>query len=274
MRSSRGRRSTAETYPNGISGTNGAQITGIGDLREAKDLALVLQTGALPVTFKTLEQTAISATLGKDSLAEAKLAAFAGLLVVALFLLIFYRVLGLVAVLGLCIYAALLYAAILVFNVTLTLPGFAGMILTLGVAADANVVIFERVKEECARGQIRAGRDRSGLRQGLRDHHRRQRRDGDHGDRPLPRRHRRRQGLRPDAPHRDRDLVAHGRRRDARDPRLARGLQVVRQPELMGAQGEPPRWIRRDFIGLRNLLVRDLWCLPARSRSARSPSRG
>ncbi|MBA2296791.1 MAG: protein translocase subunit SecD, partial [Actinobacteria bacterium] len=134
--------------PNGIRGTNGAQITGIGELGEAKDLALVLQSGALPVTFTTLEQTAISATLGKDSLAEAKLAAIAGLLVVAFFLLIFYRVLGVVAVIGLGIYAALLYAAILIFNVTLTLPGFAGMILTLGVAADANVVIFERVKEE------------------------------------------------------------------------------------------------------------------------------
>ena len=60
-----------EQYPNGISGSNGAQITGIGDLREAKNLALVLQNGALPVTFKTLEQTAISAMLGKDSLAEA-----------------------------------------------------------------------------------------------------------------------------------------------------------------------------------------------------------
>ena len=142
-----------EQYPNGISGTNGAQITGIGDINEAKNLALVLQTGALPVTFVTLEQTAISATLGADSLAEAWKAAIAGLLVVALFLLIFYRVLGVVAVIGLCIYAAFLYAAILLFNVTLTLPGFAGMILTLGVAADANIVIFERVKEEYRAGK-------------------------------------------------------------------------------------------------------------------------
>ena len=142
-----------EQYPNGIGGSNGAQITGIGRLEEAKDLALVLQSGALPVTFKTLETTAISATLGKDSLAEAWKAAIAGLLVVALFLLVFYRVLGVVAVIGLCIYAAFLYAAILVFNVTLTLPGFAGMILTLGVAADANIVIFERVKEEYRAGK-------------------------------------------------------------------------------------------------------------------------
>jgi SecD/SecF fusion protein len=140
-------------YPGGISGSNGAQITGIGDINEAKNLALVLQTGALPVEFVTLDQTAISATLGKDSLNEAKKAALVGLFLVALFLLIFYRFLGLIAVLGLGIYAAFLYAAILIFNVTLTLPGFAGLVLTLGVAADANVVIFERIKEEARAGR-------------------------------------------------------------------------------------------------------------------------
>ncbi len=140
-------------YPGGITGSNGAQISGLQSIREAKDLALVLQTGALPVEFRTLDQTAISATLGKDSLREAKLAAGIGLLAVALFLLIFYRFLGLVAVVGLIVYAALLYAAIIIFNVTLTLPGIAGLVLTLGVAADANIVIFERIKEE-----VRAGR--------------------------------------------------------------------------------------------------------------------
>ncbi len=139
-------------YPGGISGSNGAQITGV-DLQESKDLALVLQTGALPVKFVTLDQTAISATLGKDSLSEAKKAALIGLLVVAAFLLLFYRFLGLIAVIGLGVYAALLYAAILLFNVTLTLPGFAGLVLTLGVAADANVVIFERIKEEARAGR-------------------------------------------------------------------------------------------------------------------------
>ena len=139
--------------PNGIPGNNGAQITGIGSVGEAKDLALVLQTGALPVNYVTIERTDISATLGKDSLQEAKKAAIGGLLIVALFLLVFYRFLGLVAVIGLGIYALLLYAAVLMFNVTLTLPGFAGLILTIGVAADANVVVFERIKEE-----VRAGR--------------------------------------------------------------------------------------------------------------------
>src|SRR5581483_5593042 len=140
--------------PNGIDprGT-GAEINNIGSLSEAKQLALVLQTGALPVRFNTVEQTDVSATLGKDSLKQAQNAAIGGLIIVALFLLFLYRFLGLVAVLGLGIYACFMYAAILLFNVTLTLPGFAGLILTIGVAADANVVIFERIKEEARAGK-------------------------------------------------------------------------------------------------------------------------
>jgi SecD/SecF fusion protein len=140
--------------PDGIDprGT-GAEISNIRSIGEAKDLALVLQTGALPVKFEQIERTDVSATLGKDSLKQAKTAALIGLLVVALFLLVLYRFLGVVAVVGLGIYAAFLYAAILIFGVTLTLPGFAGLILTIGVAADANVVIFERIKEE-----VRAGK--------------------------------------------------------------------------------------------------------------------
>ena len=128
----------------------------------------MLQTGALPVEFVTLDQTAISATLGKDSLKQAKKAAIVGLLLVALFLLIFYRFLGLIAVLGLGIYAAFLYAAILLFNVTLTLPGFAGLVLTLGVAADANVVIFERIKEEARAGRSMRAAIQTGYTKGFR----------------------------------------------------------------------------------------------------------
>src|SRR4051812_5595954 len=147
---------TDSSLAGGISG--GGRITGISSIGEAKDLALVLQTGALPVNFQQIERTDVSATLGKDSLSEAKKAALIGLLIVAIFLLVLYRFLGVVAVIGLGIYAAFLYAAILLFNVTLTLPGFAGLILTIGVAADANVVIFERIKEEVRSGKsVRAG---------------------------------------------------------------------------------------------------------------------
>src|SRR5581483_2108390 len=131
---------------------------GLASLSEAKNLALVLQTGALPVKFATIERTDVSATLGKDSLKQARNAAIAGLLVVALFLLLVYRFLGLVAVLGLAIYSAFMYGAILLLGVTLSLPGFAGLVLTIGVAADANVVIFERIKEEVRAGKsVRAG---------------------------------------------------------------------------------------------------------------------
>jgi SecD/SecF fusion protein len=141
-------------YPGGIDPTaGGAEITGLQSVTEAKHLALVLQTGALPVKFVTIERTDVSATLGKDSLRQARDAAIGGLLVVMLFLLLLYRFLGLVAVIGLGIYAAFMYAAILLFGVTLTLPGFAGLILTIGVAADANVVIFERIKEEARAGK-------------------------------------------------------------------------------------------------------------------------
>jgi SecD/SecF fusion protein len=141
--------------PDGIPGPNAEIDLGQGgSIKEAKDLALILQTGALPVSFKQIERTDVSATLGKESLTQAWHAALVGLLVVALFLLVLYRFLGLVAVIGLGIYALFYYAAILLFpGVVLTLPGFAGLILTIGVAADANVVVFERIKEE-----VRAGK--------------------------------------------------------------------------------------------------------------------
>jgi SecD/SecF fusion protein len=141
-------------YADGIDPTGtGAEISGLQSQGEASNLALVLRTGALPVQFVTVERTDVSATLGKDSLRQARDAAIAGLILVAIFLLVLYRFLGLVAVIGLAIYAALMYGAILLLNVTLTLAGFAGLILTIGVAADANVVIFERIKEEGRAGR-------------------------------------------------------------------------------------------------------------------------
>ena len=157
---------TDSSLAGGIGGGR-AQIQGLESLQEAKEIALVLQTGALPVKFETLDRTDISATLGKDSLEEAWKAAIAGLILVAVFLLLFYRFLGLVAVTGLGIYAAFLYATILIFNVTLTLPGFAGLVLTFGVAADANIVIFERIKEEVRAGRSMRAAIAAGYRKGF-----------------------------------------------------------------------------------------------------------
>jgi SecD/SecF fusion protein len=152
--------------PDGIAGGS-AEITGIGDSGEAGDLALVLRSGALPYEFEQVDFTEVSATLGKDSLKEAIRASLIGLAVVALFLLLVYRFLGLVAIIGLGLNATFLYAVMVLFDVTLTLPGFAGMILAIGVAADANIVIFERIKEESAdRKSVRAAIS-SGYRKGF-----------------------------------------------------------------------------------------------------------
>ena len=142
--------------PDGIAGGS-AEITGIGDSGEAKDLALVLRSGALPYEFEQIDFTEVSATLGKESLRQAIIASLVGLAIVALFLLLVYRFLGVVAIIGLALNAVFLYAVMVLFDVTLTLPGFAGMILAIGVAADANIVIFERIKEESAdRKSVRA----------------------------------------------------------------------------------------------------------------------
>ena len=113
----------------------------------------MLQTGSLPIAFTTLDQSSVSATLGKDSLRQGLIAGIIGLVLVMIYLLVVYRFLGLVADIALLIYAALFYGLIVLVPITMTLPGIAGIILTIGVAADANVVIFERIKEEVRLGR-------------------------------------------------------------------------------------------------------------------------
>ncbi|HEV3408273.1 MAG TPA: protein translocase subunit SecD, partial [Gaiellaceae bacterium] len=152
--------------PDGIAGGR-AFIQGDFTVEEAKDLALVLQTGALPYDFVQLDRTEISATLGEDSLREAMVAGLIGLALVVVFLLAVYRFLGVVAVIGLAIYGIMLYGTTLAFNVTLTLPGIAGIVLTIGVAADANIVIFERIKEEVRAGKSVRAAIAGGYRKGF-----------------------------------------------------------------------------------------------------------
>jgi SecD/SecF fusion protein len=150
--------------PDGINGKTGAQISGSFTVTEAQDLAKILRIGALPVNLQLISQSTVSATLGQQALDDAVLAGITGLLLVLLFLLAYYRFLGLVAALGLAVYAIFYLAVIKLIPITLTLPGIAGLILTIGVAADSNIVIFERIKEE-----IRAGRSMlSAISQGYR----------------------------------------------------------------------------------------------------------
>jgi SecD/SecF fusion protein len=139
--------------PDGIDGRNGASIQNIGSIQDAQDLAENLRIGALPINLKLISQTQVSATLGQQALDQGLTAAAAGLALTILFLLVFYRVLGAVATVALLIYAALLFALVKLIPITLTLPGIAGLVLTLAVAADANIVMYERIKEE-----VRGGR--------------------------------------------------------------------------------------------------------------------
>jgi SecD/SecF fusion protein len=153
--------------PDGIDARNGSQIQGGFTIQSAQELANLLKTGALPVRLKLISQSQVSASLGQQALDQSLIAGAVGLFVVALFLLVFYRVLGVIAVAALAVYALFLFALIKLIPVTMTLPGIAGLVLTIGVAADANIVIFERVKEE-----IRAGRSimagiATGYRKGL-----------------------------------------------------------------------------------------------------------
>src|SRR3954453_8573613 len=148
--------------PDGIDATNGSQIEGGFTITSAQNLANLLKTGALPIKLELISSSQVSATLGQQALHQGLKAGIAGFIVVCLFLLLFYRVLGVIAVGALIVYGLYFFALIKLIPITLTLPGIAGLILTIGVAADANIVIFERVKEE-----IRAGRSvAAGIAQG------------------------------------------------------------------------------------------------------------
>ena len=153
--------------PDGIDGSTGAQISGGFTIQSAQDLAKILQIGALPIKLELISRSQVSATLGAQALDQGLTAGIAGFVIVALFLIVFYRVLGLIAAAALVIYALYFYALVELIPVTLTLPGIAGLVLTLGVAADANIVVFERVKEEVRAGRGVAAAIVTGYRKGL-----------------------------------------------------------------------------------------------------------
>lgn len=157
----------AQKNPDGISGNTGAEISGAMTISEARDLADLLRSGALPVNLQLISQSQVSATLGAKALDQAIVAGAVGFAIVALFLLIFYRILGMLAVTGLALYALFFYALVKAIPITLTLPGIAGLILTIGVAADANIVIFERIKEELRSGRTVSAAISAGYKRGL-----------------------------------------------------------------------------------------------------------
>ena len=130
-----------------------AQITGSFTFEEASDLAIVLRAGALPAPVRIEYESIVGPSLGQDSIQQGLVAGLIGSSIVVLFMLIYYRLSGVVASIALVLNILLLLAGLGYFHATLTLPGIAGIVLTLGMAVDANVLIFERIREELRLGK-------------------------------------------------------------------------------------------------------------------------
>lgn len=143
---------TAPTLQSAI-GRNGQITLGGGSLQAAQDLALVLRAGALPVPLKVAEVRQIGASLGADSINKGVIALAIALGLVVVIMIGYYRFTGVLAVMGLALYLVYTLATLAGFNAVLTLPGLAGFVLSIGIAVDANVLIFERIREELANGK-------------------------------------------------------------------------------------------------------------------------
>jgi preprotein translocase subunit SecD len=145
--------------------TNG-QITGNFSVEETQELSLILRAGALPAPLIVLEERSVGPGLGADSIAAGKIAAIVGIVLVIVYMFVSYGLFGLFADIALCVNIILILAALSALQATLTLPGIAGIVLTMGMAVDANVLIFERIREEVKAGRsvraaIEAGYDRA-----------------------------------------------------------------------------------------------------------------
>src|SRR4030066_424434 len=144
-----------------------AVIEGIDTLAEAQDIALVLQTGALPVNLEMQEVQTIGPTLGQDSLRQSILAGIIGVMLIAIFMVAMYRGLGLISLIGLTSYIIIFWGILAALKTPITLPGIAGVILTIGIAVDANVLIFARIKEEMIKGKGKYAAFSEGFRNAL-----------------------------------------------------------------------------------------------------------
>jgi preprotein translocase subunit SecD len=128
------------------------QVTGLDSTDEARDLALLLRAGALAVPMEIVEERTVGPSLGQDNIDRGMMSVLIGLVLVLVFMALYYRVFGLIADLALVLNIVLLVALLSMLQATLTLPGIAGIVLTVGMAVDANVLIFERIREEIKAG--------------------------------------------------------------------------------------------------------------------------
>ncbi|HEX6940671.1 MAG TPA: protein translocase subunit SecD [Longimicrobiales bacterium] len=133
--------------------TNGQIELGQAPLQEANDLALVLRAGALPAPLQIIEERVVGPSLGADSIVKGQLAGVVGVLLVIAIMVGYYRLAGVLSIIALGVYAVIVLGGMAALNATLTAPGIAGLILSIGMAVDANVLIFERIREELAAGR-------------------------------------------------------------------------------------------------------------------------
>jgi len=131
-------------------GSRGSIDLGTADMSEATDLALVLRAGALPAPLRIMEERAVGPSLGQDSVDQGRIAGIVGIVLVVVVMILYYKVAGMLAITALGFYLVLVLGGLAALNATLTLPGIAGLILSIGMAVDANVLIFERIREELA----------------------------------------------------------------------------------------------------------------------------
>jgi preprotein translocase subunit SecD len=134
-------------------GRNGQITLGGKSIQEAQDLALTLKAGALPIPLKIVEERQVGPTLGEDARQSGIIAGIIGTLFVVIVMVLYYRTAGVLAVVALSLYLLLTLGALAMLDATLTLPGLAGLVLSIGIAVDANVLIFERIREELAAGK-------------------------------------------------------------------------------------------------------------------------
>ena len=142
------------------------QIEGLDSIEEARDLALLLRAGALAAPVHIVEERTVGPSLGKDNIEKGFESVALGFVLVLIFMMLYYRVFGVVACAALLLNLVLIVAVMSLFQATLTLPGVAGIVLTVGMAVDANVLIFERIREEIRNGNspqasIHVGYDRA-----------------------------------------------------------------------------------------------------------------
>ena len=137
------------------------------NLTEAQDIALVLRAGALPAPMQIIEERTVGPSLGQDSIDQGELAGIIGIILVIGVMIFYYRLAGVLAVAGLLIYVVIVLGGLAGLQATLTLPGIAGLILSVGMAVDANVLVFERIREELAAGKTARTAVDAGFQQAL-----------------------------------------------------------------------------------------------------------